>query len=306
MRIAMVTPTYAADIERFSTLRASLDAVNCTWPHYVVVQTEDLGLFRQLALSPAVTLLSSADVLPATVETARRRLSGYSHRRRVLRRSLNKRFGWFADATCDGWHAQQLIKLMLASKLDADVVLTIDSDVIACRHPDAVSFARDGQVALHCSPAAAHAHFQPHWNRAARKVLHLLPAATEYNYVAHPFSISPPTMRALQAHLEQRHSKSWWQALLAMPPGDLSEFTVYGIFAREIAALEGLFEQAANAKTRWVYTAEDRAQVSEIIAKTFLDQNIDYLVLQASRNWPLTPYLPLLEKQFARHPNQAA
>ena len=122
MRIAMVTPTYAADIERFSTLRASLDAVNCTWPHYVVVQTEDLGLFRQLALSPAVTLLSSADVLPATVETARRRLSGYSHRRRVLRRSLNKRFGWFADATCDGWHAQQLIKLMLASKLDRNAV----------------------------------------------------------------------------------------------------------------------------------------------------------------------------------------
>jgi hypothetical protein len=152
-------------------------------------------------------------------------------------------------------------------------------------------YLRDGRAALMQEQAAIFFH----WASAAANRLgvdseQVLPM----NYVAHPFVFHPLAMRGLHAHLEARHGCAWWQALLAQRAGDLSEFTVYGAYVSLVANMAHHFSSPANARTRWVYTAEDRSAVERLIADAFADTGCDFLVLQASRNWPVQPCLPAI------------
>jgi hypothetical protein len=303
MRIALLTPTFARDLAHFKVLRASLEAAGCHWPHWVVVQTEHLPLFQAISWAPEVRLLASADVLPAEVEAERRRVAGYSERYRKWRRSLNKRFGWFANASRDGWNAQQIIKLEMSSRDDADAWVALDSDVVVTGSVEAEFFARTESVALHTQTAASHEHFVPRWNHAARQLLGLpeLDQALDHNYVAHPFVFARHTTRALIAHLEARHGRPWWQVLGSLRANTLSEFSLYGIFAREVTDMAGLYPVPANRQTFWIYTDAHRADAKRIIQQAFSDPELHYLVIQAHRNHPIAPLEPLLLEQMARY-----
>ena len=144
--IAFVTPTWRGDLERFQLLRESMAAMGLgAVPHYAVVQTEDLALFRQGAAGPIY--LSTAEVLPAEVEQLRRRYLDRTPNRRlqVLKRSAYKRFGWFADANYYGWHTQQLVKFAVARQFPQRVLITLDSDVIFTQPVPASAYAADGR-----------------------------------------------------------------------------------------------------------------------------------------------------------------
>lgn len=298
MRIALLTPTYGADLARFTLLRASLEASDCDYEHLAVVQTEDLAAFKQHGFSEKVRLLASADVLPPEVEATRRMVGARHTRVRKLRRSANKRFGWFADACYDGWHVQQIVKLLVPAWAEFDAVVTLDSDVIVSGQIRPNDIYQDTAVALHC--VAGDTANQPHWYLAAQRVLGLpLTLAGVNTYVAHPFVFAPAAVRALHTHLETVHQRPWWEALLAQKAGDLSEFTLYGTFVREILHMRGFFEVPANGRTRWVYTGAHRKQAPATIQDTFLDPAVDYLVLQASRHWPIELYEPLLRAQLS-------
>lgn len=304
-RIALLTPTYHRDFAHFSILRESLDAAGCDWPHWVVVQTEDLPLFRRRDWGPNVRLIATADVLPAAVEAVRRRVAAYPAVWAKARRSLNKRYGWFADASRDGWNVQQLIKLEMASRADADCWVTLDSDVVVTGRVRAEDFVREGAIALHRQPAESHIAFQQKWNLEARALLGLAPAASEHNYIAHPFSFSAEVTRALLAELERRHAARWQDVLGAMRANSLSEFLLYGLFAREVWGMKGLFEMPANARTHWIHKAgqidEERgAAAQQRIRQSFADPAIDYLVIQSTRNLPLDPLLPCLREVLAQ------
>jgi hypothetical protein len=97
-----------------------------------------------------LTLLSTRDVMPAEVE-----------RRRVRARRLSERFGrnftricgslkrlvsWPLWPSYTGWHTQQLCKLKLATELDCDTAVVIDSDVLVTPHADAGDFFGDSGV----------------------------------------------------------------------------------------------------------------------------------------------------------------
>ena len=151
--IAFVTPTWRGDLERFQLLRESMAAMGLgAVPHYAVVQTEDLALFRQGAAGPIY--LSTAEVLPSEVEQRRRRHLDRTPNRRlqVLKRSAYKRFGWFADANYYGWHTQQLVKLAVARQFPQRVLITLDSDVIFTQPVPASAYAADGRVVLYEEP----------------------------------------------------------------------------------------------------------------------------------------------------------
>lgn len=303
-RIALLTPTYHRDYLHFAVLRESLEAIGCDWPHWVVVQTEDMPLFRRRDWGRNVTLISTAEVLPQAVEAARRRVAGYPHVWAKFRRSVNKRLGWFADANRDGWNVQQLIKLEMASRPEADAWVTLDSDVVLCGQLRAEQFLRDGKVALHSKIAADSEAFNATYNAEARSLLGLDPGATEYNYVAHPFSFCPVATTALLNLLERRHAMPWQEVLgQVTQPNVLSEFSLYGMFAREVWGLAGLFELPANQHTRWIHKINDReaqrgATAQKCIQDSFRDPAIDYLVVQSAHGFPLDPLLPCLRHEL--------
>lgn len=298
MKLRLLTPTYAPDLMRFRLLRESLLAAGCELPHLAVVQTEDLPAFKAVGFDDRVELVASADVLPPGVDAVRQRV----HRRpkwlRKLRRSLNKRTPYCRDANYEGWSVQQIVKLWAAAQPGFDVTLSVDSDVLACGPWRLQDFVRNGEVALSCKPQDAI--LQPHWYAAAGKLLGLDPAGTPYwEYVAHPFAFHNERTRELLEFLESRHAGPWWQTLLNLRAGQLSEFTLYGRYLREIAGLKGCFVTPANARTRWVYTAEDRARVNPLIEACFADPSLDFMVLQSSTRYPVEPYTKALRSQFA-------
>lgn len=301
MRIALLTPTFARDLAHFRVLRKSLEAAGCHWPHYVVVQTEHFALFAAESWAPEVILLRSAEVLPPEVEAQRLKVAGYSERTRKWRRSLNKRFGWFADASSDGWNAQQIIKLGMSASDRADAWLVLDSDVLVTGEVrlEAICNPDLGLVALHTQLAESHAHFAPHWNHAARQLLGLSEPDVEHNYVAHPFVFSRQVTKALLAHLEARYQQPWWRVLGGMRANSLSEFSLYGIYAREVGGMAGLYEVPANQETFWIYLDEHRARAAQIVQSCFEEAATNYLVIQAHRHHPIEPLVPVIEEALA-------
>lgn len=291
-RLALLTPSYRADIERFGLLRESLDAQGCDWPHVAVIQTEDLSLFRnRFGNDGLIQWLASAEVVDPVVERERLRTNAMMTTRRKLRRSLNKRFGGFSFATYDGWHVQQIVKLAVPALLDFDAYVTLDSDVIATGCPQREHFYQNGQFALYAAPGDNFAH----WADAAARVLGLAVGCNRgYGYVSHPFLFEARAIKALHKHLERLHARPWWQALLAQRAGDLSEFNVYGSFVQHLLPDSEYFRAVPNGRTRWVISAEDRAQVGAAISEAFADAGTDYLVLQAHRHWPVEPHLPFV------------
>ncbi|HEX4871818.1 MAG TPA: DUF6492 family protein [Nevskiaceae bacterium] len=297
MTMRLLTPTYAPDLQRFRLLRESLLAAGCPLPHLAVVQTEDLPLFQRAGFDERVELLASAEVLPGPVDRLRQRVHARPKWLRKLRRSLNKRSGWCADASYEGWSVQQIVKLQLAARADAELTLTLDSDVIACAPWEGSAYVRDGRIALQTQ--IREDTLQPHWIAAAGRLLGL-PERSQptWEYLAHPFSFSGERVRALIAHLERRHDAPWWQTLLAQRAGDFSEFTVYGRFVREVGQLQGCFEAPANAHTRWVFTAEDRARVDQLIDQSFASADCRFMVLQADHRHPVDAHAQRLRRHF--------
>jgi hypothetical protein len=301
MDIALLTPTFARDLERFRILRESVEAAGVEWPHYVVVQTEDFDAFRDAGLPErGIVWMTTAEVLDPELEAERLRVAAYGARWRKLRRSLNKRFGWFPNATRDGWHTQQIVKLGLPAHLPATATVTLDSDMIVARRPDPAQFCRDGKVALHMSLTHG-TRDHPHWARAARERLQLPPEREPFaSFVGHPFVWSRTVLRALHRYLEERHGRPWWQVLLDQRAALLSEFEVYGHFARSVHQMEGLYPAPRNGRTVWVVTGDEHRAIEHTIDEVFNGDRYDYLVINAHRHWPIDPYLPLLRAAMRR------
>jgi hypothetical protein len=305
--IAFVTPTWRGDFERFQLLRASMDAMGLgTVPHYAVVQTEDLALFAQGAMGP--TYLSTAEVLPDAVEQRRQRyLRRTPHRRlQVLKRSAYKRFGWFPDANYYGWHTQQLVKFAVARQLPQRVLITLDSDVIFTRPVPAAAYAADGRVVLYEEPdVISRTLTSPGWYGHACTLFDLPwpreVGAPFVNYVTHPFVFNAGTLRDMLNAIEARHQCPWWQALLAQPLGQWSEFMTYGVYVSQVLNHANVWTERAGVACRWLHTPEERANPTRAIQAAFDDPAVRYLTIQADHHdhFRVEDYAPLVRSVLA-------
>tara|TARA_R110001599_G_scaffold136806_14_gene315425 strand:- start:1998 stop:2963 length:966 start_codon:yes stop_codon:yes gene_type:complete len=305
--IAFVTPTWRGDLERFQLLRESMAAMGLgAVPHYAVVQTEDLALFRQGAAGPIY--LSTAEVLPAEVEQRRRRYLDRTPNRRlqVLKRSAYKRFGWFADANYYGWHTQQLVKFAVARQFPQRVLITLDSDVIFTQPVPASAYAADGRVVLYEEPdVITRPLASPGWYGHACTLFGLpwprLPGAPFVNYVTHPFVFDRGTLRDMLDAIEARHQRHWWQALLAQPLGQWSEFMTYGVYVSQLRQYAGVWTERASLACRWLHTAEERAHPEAAINAAFDDPAVRYLTIQADHHahFRVADYAPWVRSALA-------
>jgi hypothetical protein len=116
---AIVTSSYAGDVERFALLCETMDHfVTGHSRHLVLVASKDVALFQRFA-GPKREIIDEADLLPFWLRRFSDPLSRF------------KRDIWLSPLTYPmrGWHVQQLRRMAIAQHLHEDAYLSCDSDV---------------------------------------------------------------------------------------------------------------------------------------------------------------------------------
>ena len=225
MKTAVMTSSYAGDFDRCALLCESMDGfMRGDWCHHILVERNDVDLFRTLE-GPNRIVISEADLFPFWLRSF------------PDPTSLGRRRLWLSpfSAPLRGWHAQQLRRLAMARHVEADTLLSIDSDVVLVRpfdpaglwEGDRLRMFRADNGAIHATPGHIN------WLAHAGDILGL-PRRPEpaHDYISNMVAWRVDTARALLDHLERRNAKSWMRAVISSR--NISECMIYGRFVDEI------------------------------------------------------------------------
>ncbi|GAB3814656.1 DUF6492 family protein [Micromonospora zhanjiangensis] len=216
-RLAVITPSFAPDFELCADLHRSVLAYAPeSVTHHLVVPGRDLALFDRLR-GPRTEIHDQAAFLPRSIQSVPGTKYLVNLRRPV--------------PPLRGWILQQMLKLAVTARLDADVVLLVDSDITFVRPFTAETFRRDGVVRLYRKPDEIDARLPRHlrWHRAARTLLGLPAGEPPYpDYVSSLLAWDPVLVRQALARVESVTGRRWVDAV----GGQLhfSEWTLYGVF----------------------------------------------------------------------------
>jgi hypothetical protein len=133
--LAVITPSYAPDLELCRDLNASVLAhTPASTVHYIITPQRDLSLFS--ALQGQRTHVWSVDQLIPRYFVGLPRANFWLNLRRPV-------------PPVRGWVMQQVVKLQVAAQIEADVLLSVDSDVVFVRPATAETFQQDGRICLY-------------------------------------------------------------------------------------------------------------------------------------------------------------
>jgi hypothetical protein len=225
-RTCLLTPVYSRDVDRFKFLRESIEACGVDLPHIAVVHTEDVHLLKSLAHRKRLTILTTADVLPAWFERKRR---AWGRPRWSVQRIAA---GW----PMDGWTAQMFTKLSAPSFCDADTVVCIDADMAFVREVAASDFHVDGKPQLYRFTESLDVEMVE-WVGRSLRFLGVNPCGKEprkYTYSPLPMSVS--VLKDLQTFIERRAGTNWLKAMLREMW--VTEYATYGAFAEHVDQLQ--------------------------------------------------------------------
>jgi hypothetical protein len=221
-KLEILTKTYAPDLELFEDLHASIAKfTDDEVIHRVVVDDADKGLFERFR-SDRCQILGVRETIPKTfVKVPTKNLM------------INLRHPW---PPVRGWILQQLVKLSMAERSDADIVLLMDSDVVLTKPVDASLFQTDDKLNFSRIEGAVHEGMRRHilWHEAAREMLGLSnDVSPPLNDYVDAFNIwSPDIVRALCSRISEKSGKAWQTAFAANL--HVSEFILYGVFVDEV------------------------------------------------------------------------
>lgn len=244
--IALLTVTYAGDLELCRRLCDSIDRHMPGIRHYLVIDRVDRGLFAPLVSANRV-LVETEDLLPELFQT------------RILGRRV-----WLTPygPPVRGWILQQLAKLALTSRLDEKVVVVTDSDAVFVRPLTRDAVLRDGRTRFYHAPGAAQLPPQMKWHRIAARVLGLQPRdyfGADYISTAVPWR--PEIVRALLARIRRTTWMPWRMALSWR--FRFSEYILYGVFVDHVTGhhQDLVFHADADlCHCSWHYDLDDPAQ----------------------------------------------
>jgi hypothetical protein len=213
--------SYAPDRDRCAFLSGSLAAPAPGVEHWIVVDRADRRHFTFLE-DERTTLLMKEEVLPVRL-------------RRVNTMRLGLRSTAWIQARgkpIRGWLVQQLVKLAVAEKLRADVLVYADSDLVLVRPFDPASVVdAEGAVRLCVEPGAIDAR-KPNnvgWHRSAEKLLSVRRAEVPLpDYISGLVPWRRESAVALLEHIERTTGRPWLHALASA--WHVSEYTLYGRF----------------------------------------------------------------------------
>lgn len=220
--LAVLTPSFRGDAEIFADLHRSVLAFTPDdTVHHVFVPLRDKHLFAQFQ-GPRCQIITSRELLP--------------HRYLRIGRGdsyVNVRRPW---PPVRRWVMQQAIKLAAAARIDADVVLVADSDVVLVRPVNADRFYTDGRRSLFRLDDGVQADMDRHliWHRVARELFRLPspPPPPLPDYVSSFNFWDPAVVRDLQRRISETTGQHWLDAFTSQL--HISEFMLYGIFVDEV------------------------------------------------------------------------
>lgn len=286
---AFVTPTWKGDLEHLRLLRLSLDRSPLSAvPHYIVVQTEDVELFREFE-GGSVRLLTTADVLAPEVERRRARACAISarvgrHWTRIAG-SLKRALGIPRWPAYTGWHTQQICKLTLANELDVDRVVVLDSDVIVTPEAALTDFEPPREKVV------CFATWQPmdelggkvrNWVRESERLVGQAAVVDGMvnTYFDTPFVLETAVVRQLVSWLESTYGKRWDRVLLSQPPRRWSEFGIYKAFLRMSWPVDDVEWRRFDCM-RYIYDAPSITELLELVETEMETETTHYITIHS-------------------------
>lgn len=233
--MAIVTPSYAPDVDRFRRLHESvLRFTDASVRHYVIVPSTDVHLYRKLG-SDRLVIRTHQDVLPEGI-VATDRLAQWSRQLPLLPRSVNCSALSLRPPyrPIRGWVLQQILKLSVPEQLSEDVLVYIDSDVVLVRPVGVEDFVRDGVVRLYTAEGRITRSMERHyqWCRTAHELLGI-PWQGDDSYpdhVAGVISWDRELVRQCVQRVEEVAGTPW--AVAIARNRHFSEWILYGTFVR--------------------------------------------------------------------------
>jgi Family of unknown function (DUF6492) len=262
VRLAFITPSYAADHQRCLLLCESLDRMATSdFMHYILVADHDRALFAPLE-GLRRHVIPDSILLPTWLKPIVRPFGG------------GRRIWWSAMPPVwpmSGWHVQQLRKMLIARHINEDVMVMADSDSVFVRPFGRDAFVRDGLVRFYAQqheitydPA-----YQDHrtWVSQAASILGLqAPCLPATDYINNLVSWRRDHALKMLAHIEQLSSRNLSATLGRSRT--FSEYQIYGAYVNGVAGGSGHFaDPEPLSLTYWNGDA-----LTEASLRTFVDK----------------------------------
>jgi hypothetical protein len=256
--VALLTASYARDIERFALLAESID----TWltgytKHYVIVNDEDVPLFARFASDKRV-IVQVSRYLPWWL------VSAPSFLQRANRRV------WLSlrSSPVHGWHVQQIVKIAGVLAAVERRVCILDSDNLFFRAFDVGAYAGAAKAPLVVARGAVGANTPLHvlWQRTTDRLLGMpdtvLPAD---DYVGNALVWDRVSVQAMTDAIKTATGTSWILALCRRKK--FSEYLLYGHFVTNspIHLAEHEVTEEGIAVSHWDDTRLDRAAIEAMM-----------------------------------------
>ena len=229
-RVALLTPTYAADLELCTLLCESVDRhVSSFSKHYLLVPDCDLALFSGFE-SEHRKVLPASQFLPKWLRPLPR----------IVQRKRRQYWWSLRTKPVSGWHVQQYLKIAATISLPCQRYCILDSDVVFFRDFDLSRFEYPNSIPLLnvqneiTSEQIRHAR----WVETTHELLGLpAPPLPASDFIGHIIFWDQQTTRAMTSKIEAVTHLDWVEALCRTR--EFSEYLLYGYFARNDARFSG-------------------------------------------------------------------
>jgi hypothetical protein len=129
---------------------------------------------------------------------------------------------------------QQALKVEACRRVDADILLVLDSDVLLVRQVTTATLTIEGRPRFYRLLAAVDGNLPRHvqWHAVSRKILGLPPAVFPAPDYVSSFNVwDPLVVHAMLNRIERVTGQHWMDAITMQP--SFSEWTLYGVFVDE-------------------------------------------------------------------------
>jgi hypothetical protein len=235
--VALLTPTYARDLELCKLLCESVDRhVTSFDKHYLLVPDSDYDLFSRF-ISDRRAVIPASAFLPAWLRPMPRMF----HRKR-------RQFWWsFRAKPVSGWHVQQFLKIAAAMALPHERYCILDSDIVFFRDFDLSRFETPNTLPLFrvTNEVTADQASHSRWVETSHQLLgRPVPPLPAPDYIGHIIFWDRDTTRAMVSRIESATGRGWVEALCRTR--DFSEYMLYGYFAESDAATAAAHRPVAS------------------------------------------------------------
>ncbi|NVK75778.1 MAG: hypothetical protein HWE24_20070 [Oceanospirillaceae bacterium] len=210
---------------------------------------------------------------------------------------MKRLLGWPEWPAYTGWHTQQLCKLIVASEVEFDTVVVIDSDVIispSAAVSDFISINRIVCYAEFTERKLIRGKLRNWILESERLAMSSRVNELVNTYFDTPFIFHKESLKKALGELSSRIDKAWYYAFLESPPRRWSEFGFYKAYLLSTAE-NNLIEWRSPSFCRYIYDASNPSDVVNTVLEMLDTPDIHYITIhsQASgrKQWDSTCYL---------------